>query len=176
MDRDSWIKEIPLSDNTRDQHVVEIVGSPAGRYAGKLFRDSGARVVQLCPEENPDEDTPPALDAGKQQEPLESDPQRRSTQLESWLSWADVVIESAAPGPLLSQVPRKGFPRLIHLRISPFDTSGPYAHYQSNAFTDQAFGGQLYLSGESHREPLGHPAPHLGVRTGGDIMAKGGHL
>ena len=166
MDRDSWIKEIPLSDNTRDQHVVEIVGSPAGRYAGKLFRDSGARVVQLCPEENPDEDTPPALDAGKQQEPLESDPERRSTQLDSWLSWADVVIESAAPGTLISQVPGKGFPRLIHLRISPFDTSGPYAHYQSNAFTDQAFGGQLYLSGESHREPLGHPAPYSHYQAG----------
>ena len=48
-------KEISLSQNTRDQYVVEIAGSLAGHYAGRLFCDAGARVVQLRPEGGIDE-------------------------------------------------------------------------------------------------------------------------
>jgi len=159
-------QEIPLSEITRDQHVLELVGSAAGRYAGKLFHDSGARVVQLRPERSSQSPALDYLDAGKQSEDLASEPARKSAQLEKWLSWADVVIESSAPGPLARQVPISGFPRLIRLEISPFGPSGPYAHYKSNAFTDEAFGGHLYLNGEPHREPLGRRGFHSHYQAG----------
>ena len=146
-----------MPDEKRSQHVLEIAGSVAGRYAGKLFHDSGAEVVQLLTETDPASSTPGPLDTGKKSETFASKPSARAKQLENWLEWADVVIESAAPKPLIRQVPAAGFPHLIRLEISPFGDTGPYAGYQSNAFTDEAFGGQLYLNGESHREPLGRP-------------------
>jgi crotonobetainyl-CoA:carnitine CoA-transferase CaiB-like acyl-CoA transferase len=139
--------------------VVEVAGSVAGAYAGKLFAESGAHVTRL--EGGGDEQVDALrlhLDADKEVAPLE--PER----LEARLAAADVVIESSAPDPLRPIAGEPG--QRVLVQISPFGASGPYATWRSNAFTDDALGGHLYLNGEPHREPLARPGLHAHYQAG----------
>ncbi len=165
--------------------VVELAGSVAGSYAGKLFADLGARVIIIEPPEGSPlraEGEPlgtsstafAALNTGKQSLVLDLLTPSGASHLARLLARADIVIESAVPGPLQpvtasgdvgaagapSRRPQRGdegagaYPHLIKLYLSPFGVSGPYAGYRSTALTDYAMGGQLYLNGEPEREPV----------------------
>ncbi|MFP8873358.1 MAG: CoA transferase, partial [Myxococcota bacterium] len=151
----------------RDLRVLEIEGSAAGAYAARLFLDRGARVVKLRPDADRSGHAPgegigtevPSisqyLDTGKEIQPSGRPDQSDSSQLQEWLAWADVSVESSAPDPLAPLEASSNFPQLIRVRVSPFGSSGPYAGYRSNAFSDDAMGGHLYLNGEADREPIG---------------------
>ena len=54
----------------------------------------------------------------------------------------------------------------MRTRISPFGSSGPYALFRSNLFTDEAIGGQLYPNGEPSREPIRRPGLHVAYQAG----------
>lgn len=71
---------------------------------------------------------------------------------------ADFVIESFEPGYLdkldlgysaLEQIN----PRIIMTSITPFGSTGPYAHYKASDITLGAMGGFTYLSGEPDKAP-----------------------
>ncbi|MFP6641726.1 MAG: CoA transferase [Myxococcota bacterium] len=151
----------------RDLHILEVEGSAAGGYAAKLFADRGAHVMKLpMAADRPGQRTTNGtttkngsisryLDVGKDIQPTGHTHQDDSGTLREWLAWADVLLESSAPDPLVPLERSSDFPHLVRVRVSPFGSSGPYARYRSNAFSDDAIGGHLYLNGESDREPIG---------------------
>ncbi len=149
----------------QDLVVVEIAGSVAGGYAGKLFAGFGATVLLVEP---PAGDPARAigerldgcgtlfayLHTGKQSVALDLNTATDRTRLDGLLARADVVIESASPGPLQPLSADYPNQRLVKLYLSPFGLSGPYRSYRSTPFTDYAAGGQMYVTGEPEREPL----------------------
>ncbi len=144
-----------------DLVVVELAGSVAGGYCGKLFADFGAKVLKVEP---PGGDpmrvegeslgeygtTFAYLQTNKRCLELDTSAPEFATLLAS----ADILIESASPGPLIPLSLAESQPNLVHVTISPFGVTGPYAHYRSTPITDYAAGGHSYLSGEADREPL----------------------
>ena len=145
--------------------VVELAGSAAGAWAGKLFADYGARVIKVEPicgdpqralgESWGDTGTHfTYLNTGKQSVALDTEAAPGRALLEKLLGSADVSIESASPGPLEPVTLSMGLPLLVKVYATPFGLTGPYAGYRSTPFTDYAAGGHMYLSGEPDREPL----------------------
>ena len=145
--------------------VIEIAGSVAGGYAGKLFAGFGATVLLIEPpggaamrregEQIGDCGTLFAyLATGKRSVALDVETVTGRTLLGRLLQRADVVIESSSPEPLMPRSNDLGNQRLVRLLISPFGMDGRYADYRSTPFTDYAAGGQMYVTGEPDREPL----------------------
>lgn len=161
----------------RELRVVELAGSEAGAYAGKLFADLGADVIKV---ESPSGDqrrrdgeafgnvgtTFAYLNTSKKLLALEFRSGEGRQALEGLLAKADVLIESSAPGPLVPLETAARFPQLVHTQVSPFGSSGPYASFRSNYFTDEAVGGHLYLNGEPGREPIRRPGLHAAYQAG----------
>jgi crotonobetainyl-CoA:carnitine CoA-transferase CaiB-like acyl-CoA transferase len=161
----------------RELQVVEVAGSQAGAFAAKLFADYGASVVRIEP---PGGD--PLRQRGEPWGQLGTEfaffnTSKRVVRLDltsvaglgeagQLLDRADVVIESSAPGPLHPVTAGLGGNQLVRVCISPFGLSGPYAHYRSNVFTDDAIGGHLGLSGEPDREPLRRAGLHTHFQAG----------
>ncbi len=160
-----------MSKSTRHLHILELEGSAAGGYAGQLFVHRGAKVIKLVSSKSPlnreaasQKDTRQRnlqatgyLDRGKERRTLHEEPHESQKELVECLDWADVLLESSAPEPLTPLSHASDFPNLIRVQISPFGSTGPYADFQSNAFTDDALGGHLYLNGEPSRAPLPRP-------------------
>ena len=162
----------------RDLRIIELAGSEAGAYAGKLFADHGATVIKVEP---PGGD--PLRDAGvswltdgsrvgstwaylntsKHSAVVEDGD---AAGLEALLAGADAVIESSSPDPLTARTDGLGGDGLVRARVSPFGGSGPYAPFRSNWFTDEAIGGQLYPNGEPDREPIRRPGLHVAYQAG----------
>ena len=168
----------------RDLHVLELSGSVAGSYAAKTFLQHGATVVKYLRVGDPHPGTGEPgtgnvsstslyLDAGKQIQAPEAQASDQSASLRRWCEWADIVVESSAPEPLIACAEADEFPHLIRVQISPFGSSGPYRNYRSNEFSDDAMGGQLYLNGEPDREPIARPGlqPHYQAGLHGFIGA-----
>ena len=160
-----------------EMRVIEIAGSSAGGYAGKLFADWGADVLLIEPPEGaPGRTEEPRwegmgtrfayLNTSKQSVALDLEKESGNEELARLLESADVVIESASPDPLNSVLTAASNPALIRVGISPFGPVGPYANYRSNAFTDQAIGGHLFLNGEPDREPIQRPGLHSLYQAG----------
>ncbi|HLZ70551.1 MAG TPA: CoA transferase [Dehalococcoidia bacterium] len=149
----------------QDLLIVELAGSVAGGYAGKLFAGFGARVLLIEPpggdpnrllgERLGDAGTLFAwLHAGKRSVCLDHQSARSHELLTQLFNRADVVIESSSPEPLRPQTGGLSNARLVKLYVSPFGLTGPYKDYRSTPFTDYAAGGQMYVTGEPDREPL----------------------
>ncbi len=143
--------------------VVEIGGSAAGGYAGRLFAGWGAQVtlVDIAGPE-PRVGANPALgtylDHAKLRRSAESD------ELHALLDGADVVIESSAPEPLRPVTTER--PGLVRVEISPFGPRGPAAGSWSTELTDQARSGHLLLNGDPDREPIAGPRHQVELAAG----------
>ncbi len=123
--------------------VIEIGGSIAGAYCGKLFADRGAQVTVIGHD---------ALDE-YQRVYLQSN----KANADSFdATRADVIIESSAGRPLHPAA--FDCPEAIRVQLSHFGTDGPYARWHGTDLTDYALGGHLYLTGDPEREPLRGPA------------------
>ena len=159
--------------------VVEIAGSIAGAYAGKLFSDHGARVVKIEPPGGDSMRTVGmlaadgvstlfhSLNTGKQSIELDITSEPGQADLRELCQVADVVIESSSPGPLVPLGDAlTGGPGRVRLRISPFGLDGPYAGWHSTPFTDFAVSGHMYLTGEPDREPLQGAGPQALYASG----------
>jgi len=129
-----------------DLRVLEVAGSVAGAYAGRLLALVGASVTRLGPP-LADPIRSAYLDQGKASA-TESD-------LADLAATADVVIESSAPDPLDPRC--QPGPAQIALRLSPFGPDGPYSEWRSTSCTDYAIAGHLRLNGDPEREPLQGP-------------------
>jgi benzylsuccinate CoA-transferase BbsE subunit len=167
-----------------DLRVVELTGSVAGAWAGKLFADHGAQVLLLEPPggEPARSAGEPArsvdehgcgtgtlfawLNTSKRSRVVDLSAQAGRGELERLLAGADVVVESSAPDPLRPRTLELDLPQLVKTYVSPFGLSGPYARFRSNEFTDDAIGGHLYLNGEPDREPITRPGQHSAYQAG----------
>ena len=163
----------------KDLVIVEVAGSVAGAYAGKLYSDYGAQVVKVEPAPgDPSRSTGPLLGSGISAEFAYLNTGKSSLELDSsspaghellrvLCSTADVLIESFSPGPpapLPDAITASA--ESIRVRISPFGLTGPSAGHRSTPFTDFAAAGHMYLTGEPDREPL-QGAPNQSLYASG---------
>ncbi len=132
--------------------VVEVAGSAAGSYCGKLFGDYGAEVVLVG--EGPG--GPGAEFYRRSKHAADEVPA---------LAAADVVIHSSATDPPGGEAVAPG-PGQVVVRISPFAAEGPYAGWRSTDLVDAAIAGHLRLSGDPDREPL-QAVPDIGHHAAG---------
>lgn len=132
-----------------DLVIVELAGSLAGAYCGKLFADHGAEVVLLG-----DSPLPPdqAIYTNAGKTVASPPPGLVSSDL---VARADVVIQSAATRAV--EPVEMGRDEIVDLQISPFGSTGPYADRRGSDLTDYALSGHLYLYGDPKREPLRGP-------------------
>ena len=145
-------------DGLAGLRVVELAGSPAGAYCGHLFCLVGAQVTVISGSEADgpgtvrDEPWEWWLHLGKRRAVSEA-PERAAAELAP-----DVVIVSAAPGPLPSPDPAaRWLPEVVRVELSPFGSTGPYAGWRSTDLTDVAISGHALLNGSPEREPLQGP-------------------
>ena len=152
----------------RGLRVLELAGSPAGAYCGRLFATAGADVVLVEPSLGaPTRQLAPwiddatgrrrsasheYLDSGKRSVVLADD------ELDDALRWADVVVSSFDGDPDAARARHDRVaaadPATVHVVLSGFGLSGPYARWRATPLIDWASGGYLYLTGEPDREPL----------------------
>lgn len=143
--------------------VVEVRGSAAGGYAGRLFAGWGAHVSLVVPTNGPparprDEALDLYLDHAKHR--FEVSP----GELDRLVDGADVVIESSSPNPLDPIV--TGRPGMVRVHISPMGADGPLAGRWSTELTDSARSGHLLLNGDPDREPISGPANQVAFAAG----------
>jgi crotonobetainyl-CoA:carnitine CoA-transferase CaiB-like acyl-CoA transferase len=150
--------------------VLELGSSIAGAYCGRLLGTTGADVVLLEPRDGatsrrrgpwisaPNGHRVSALHeylaAGKRSVVLDaSDPA-----FDDALRWADVVVSSSDgdPGSALALQERiaAADPSTVHVALSGFGLTGPYASWRHSPLVDWAAGGYAYLTGDPDREPL----------------------
>jgi len=88
------------------------------------------------------------------------------------LEGADVLVDNFKLGTLerwglgYDTVLKDCFPRLVHLSISGFGTTGPLAGYPGYDAVAQAFAGVMSVNGEPGGEPLKLPIPVVDYATG----------
>jgi benzylsuccinate CoA-transferase BbsE subunit len=138
--------------------IVVDMTTELGEYTGRLLADLGADVIRI--------DDPNAtaswshrrafMNAGKT---IRSTALAEGTELDRLLADAQILITSEGPAALRV----KGLdpvevgcrhPLLVHVAISPFGLTGPYADRQASDLTLMAAGGLLALAGEPDREPV----------------------
>lgn len=128
-----------------------------GEYAGRLLADLGADVLRIEPSATPDQVRyrHAFMNAGKRIR--RTDPS--TSELDTLLDAAAMLITSEGPAALRA----KGMdpaeladrhPHLVHVAISPFGLTGPYADRPAGDLTLLAAGGLLALAGDPDREPV----------------------
>ena len=174
----------PLGGPLDGLRVVDLSTVLAGPYATMILADLGADVIKVEP---PDGDAtrgwgPPwvgemeagtrtaayflAVNRNKRSLRLDLKSPDGAVVLRRLLVDADVLIENLRSGGLA----RLGFddvtlrsiaPRLIHLAISGYGTSGPAAGRPGYDFVIQAVGGLMSVTGDA-REDGGRPTKEIG--------------
>lgn len=142
-------RSAPLSDVT----VVDATTS-LGEYTGRLLADLGADVIRINRSATAGSPRRAYMNAGKQIRDLGS-----GAALERLLGQAQILLTSEGPAALRGRNlhPRDvtaRHPRLVHVSISPFGLTGPYADRPASDLTLLAAGGLLALAGEPDREPV----------------------
>lgn len=142
-----------MTDALGGLRVVELLGSPAGGYAGRLFAGWGASVTLTEVSDTPVHPRDTALAAYLDHAKHRTAVDRAG--LAELAGSADVLIESSSPAPLSPLVgDRAG---LVRVQISPLGGVGPAAQRWSTELTDQARSGHLLLNGDPDREPVAGP-------------------
>src|ERR1700761_9109189 len=157
----------------RGVRVLEFSDSIAGAYCTRVLAALGADVVTLEPAEGsalrgqgpwiPDGCARPIdprarsalhqhLDYGKRSVVADGEDRDRL------IRWADIIVSSCDGEPeralALHQEIAALNPAVVHVVVSGFGLTGPYAHWKHSPLIDWASGGFLYLTGEPGREPL----------------------
>ena len=156
--------------------VVELGQGIAESFAGKMFAAQGADVIKV---ESPktDGDTrrtgPDAeshrfgqspgyfhyLNMSKRSVALNARTEDGASLLARLLTKTDVLVDGTRAGELDSltcdnEAFGKRFPRLVHLAITPFGRTGPYAEYAATEIVLHAMSGEMKLSGLPDMPPL----------------------
>ncbi|HNM77345.1 MAG TPA: CoA transferase [Tepidiformaceae bacterium] len=158
---------------TPDFLVVELGQGPAAAYCGWMFAQAGHEVVLVEPPgghplRSPGEGSP--ADAGAAFLTLASAKRSVAVDLATAsgreslhrLLRAAAVLVTDSPqlldeAGITPEMLRETAPGLVHISISPFGESGPYAGYAATSATLYALGGHTYITGEADREPLNGP-------------------
>ena len=152
----------------RGLRVLELAGSPAGAYCGRLFATAGADVVVVEPADGAPtrrlgpwvvdvagerrSATHEYLAAGKRSVVLDD------ADVDAAYRWADIVIGSFDGNPDGARAHHDRVaaadPSTVDVVLSGFGLTGPYVSWRTSPLVDWASGGYLYLTGEPDREPL----------------------
>jgi crotonobetainyl-CoA:carnitine CoA-transferase CaiB-like acyl-CoA transferase len=153
----------------RGLRVLEVAGSLAGAYCARLFANVGADVVlaeaadgaptrRLGPWIGDPSSggrrsaTHEYLDSGKRSVVLDD------AAFDDACRWADIVVSTFDGDPIGAQARHDRVatadPSTVHVVLSGFGLTGPYASWRTSPLVDWASGGYLYLTGEPDREPL----------------------
>lgn len=132
--------------------VVDLT-TTLGEYTGRLLADLGADVLRLDPGSATSPHRRAFMNAGKRIR------QDVPATLDRLLDGAQMLITSVGPAALRIQGldPQEvtaRHPGLIHVAISPFGLTGPYADRPASDLTLLAAGGLLALAGDPDREPV----------------------
>ncbi|GBD11768.1 Succinyl-CoA--L-malate CoA-transferase alpha subunit [bacterium HR23] len=162
-------------DALSDVWVVEVGSGVAPAYCGRLLADQGARVTLVEPpagsplrREGPFPRQSPHheagglflyLSAGKESVTINLHTSTGRALFLRLLERVDVLVEDFPPGALerLGLSPpslHRAFPRLVHLSLTWFGHTGPYAHYQGCDLVAYAVSGYAYLTGNPDKPPL----------------------
>jgi benzylsuccinate CoA-transferase BbsE subunit len=154
------------TDATAPLHGVTVVDATTslGWYAGRLLADLGADVVRLHDVMAADSGPATAfrqafLHAGKQIVPVDWRDDRQRAAVERLLAKTQILLTSEGPAALTvrdlhpADVTRR-HPLLVHVAITPFGLTGPYADRPASDLTLLAAGGLLALAGDPDREPV----------------------
>lgn len=100
-----------------------------------------------------------AFNRAKRSVVLDLDDEAGRTAFLRLVATADVLIENEAPGAMAARglgvdELRAARPDLIHVAITPFGQTGPYAHHLATDLTLSAMGGSMALNGDPDRRPL----------------------
>ena len=154
--------------------VLDLSDGIAGSHCARLFATGGAAVIKVEPPEGdplrrsgpfpgdlPDREKSGVflhLNAAKSSATLDIGNATGRDLLLRLAGWADLVVESFAPGRLASlglgyDVLRDANPRLVLTSITPFGQTGPYRDYSATEIGLHAISGELSLAGQP-REPL----------------------
>lgn len=157
-----------------------------GWYCGKLFAGLGANVTHVEPiAGDPGRKVGPfvtgaggdlslfweAGNAGKRSIAVNLDNDGGCEVLRRLITNTDILIESFAPGFLESiglswEELQRLNPRLVHVSITPYGTSGPYSGFRASDLTLQAMGGLAWLCGNPDRAPTHLGAPQSAIMAG----------
>lgn len=149
-----------------------------GVYASKLLADLGADVIKIEPPEgDPMRKVPPFVgddphpekslywlyrNANKRGVTLNLETEEGRGIFKRLVKTADILFETFEPGhlqklsldyPVLKEVN----PGLIHVSITNFGHTGPYAHYKATPLTGWAMSAGMYSSGIPEKPPLNAP-------------------
>lgn len=161
--------------------VIDLQTGVAGAWCARLLASFGADVVRI---ESPDADDPlrragsfdvpggtaetrPAhlyLNAGKRSLALDTKTDDGRALLARLIASADVLVETLdVPDrchlDLAPEGVRARHPALIHVSITPFGLSGPYAGFRATPMISAALGGYMYIGGHPERQPLANLSP-----------------
>lgn len=162
----------------RGVRVLELSDSIAGAYCTRVLAALGADVVTLEPAGGsalrrqgpwiPDAAGDPGDARGRSALQLHLDHGKRSAvaedaQRDRLFRWADIVVSSCDGEPekalaLHARIAALN-PAAVHVVVSGFGLTGPYATWKHSPLVDWASGGFLYLTGEPDREPLNPGSP-----------------
>ncbi|MFG2767619.1 CaiB/BaiF CoA transferase family protein [Streptomyces rubiginosohelvolus] len=143
-----------------------------GTYTGRLLADLGADVIKVEPPGGaPERHTPPLTEDGASLSFAFTEAGKRSVvldgheiggqieQLDRLLDTAQVLLTSEGPSRLRQRglhpddVTRK-HPKLVHVSVSPFGLTGPWADRPASDLTLLAAGGLLALAGDTDLPPV----------------------
>ncbi len=158
--------------------VLEFSDSIAGAYCTRVLAALGAEVVTVEPPEGsllrhqgpwiPDPARRPVDARGRSALHQSLDYGKRSVVVEEWdrdrlIGWADIIVSSCDGEPELALRRHERIaalnPAAVHVVVSGFGLTGPYAHWKHSPLIDWASSGHLYLTGEPGREPLSPGSP-----------------
>lgn len=160
------VTALPLDDI----RVIDL-SNGLGTYTGRLFADLGADVIKIEPPSGAPERTTPPLtpqgtsvffaftEAGKRSITLDGTATEQAEQLERLLDTAHILLTSEGPSRLHQRgihpedVTRR-HPGLIHVSVSPYGLTGPWADRPACDLTLLAAGGLLALAGEADLPPV----------------------
>jgi benzylsuccinate CoA-transferase BbsE subunit len=152
----------PLADVT----VVDMTTS-LGEYTGRLLADLGADVIRFDTSAPASPHRRAFMNAGKQIRAT----QPSGRELDKLLQQAQILLTSEGPAALRAKglhpedVTRR-HRMLVHVAVSPFGLTGPYADRPASDLTLMAAGGLLALAGEPDREPVRAWGEQTGVIAG----------
>lgn len=169
----------------RGVRVLEFSDAIAGAYCTRVLAALGADVVALEPAEGsalrhqgpwiPDPTDHPVDARGRSALHQHLDYGKRSVVADGedrdrLIRWADIVVSSCDGEPerafaLYDRIAALN-PQAVHVVVSGFGLTGPYATWKHSSLIDWASGGHLYLTGEPGREPLTHGSPLNSCLTG----------
>ncbi|MEV0056052.1 CoA transferase [Saccharopolyspora shandongensis] len=148
-------------------HGVRVVDltTGLGAYTGRLLSDLGAEVIRVEPEGGVQERRqPPHGDSGLSLAFAFTEAGKRSVldddiDLEGLLGTAQILLTSDGPATLRARGLHPDdvtgrHPGLVHVSISPYGLTGPYADRPASDLTLLAAGGLLALAGDPDREPV----------------------